>query len=160
MTAQNKIKANAKFHALIAAACLGLTGWFLSLQRTSDLQERKSKENSLKSSRSVESSTSNHKVKRFPAVPRNRQGSQAPPESVINLERTDTEYERRIERHRAILQHLKSPRRNNPEYQRVLELLLENGYDIRHWPASISAITTPSMIDATERKTCRVLGLS
>jgi len=55
----------------------------------------------------------------------------------INQEK---EYLLKVKKSNAIRQYLEAPRRDDPQFQEVLNTLLENGYGIEHWATTCSLI--------------------
>ena len=68
-----------------------------------------------------------------------RASSRIDSDTYVDISRaaSDSEYAKRIRRHRAIATYLAYPHKGHPEHQELLRQLLASGYDIEHWlPAS------------------------
>ena len=82
-------------------------------------------------------------------------------DSLVDMTRLDDpEYRKRFKRHQSILQFLKSPKMDEPAYQEVLVILLENGYDIADWPDVIGGIISISMWEQIEGETYEIYQMS
>jgi hypothetical protein len=78
----------------------------------------------------------------------------------VRMERItqDQAYNKRIKRHSAIKTYLHSTRKDEPEYQELLQKLLSNGLNIEHWQPAASIILFKRAFELNETKTMRIEG--
>lgn len=65
-----------------------------------------------------------------------------PTDTYVSMTRTieDPKYLKKVQKSNFIKQYLDAPRKDDPLYQDVLNMLLENGYGIEHWSSMCSQI--------------------
>jgi len=74
--------------------------------------------------------------------------------------RNDPEYLGKVRRHRQIDQYLRSSRRHDPEYRRVLVRLVEEGYDLENWLHVVAALSHHTRQLTLARKRMQEAGFS
>jgi hypothetical protein len=85
-----------------------------------------------------------------------------PSDHFVNMARTisDPEYLKKVRKSNSIKQYLDAPRRDDPLYQDVLNILLENGYGIESWAPLCGQILAWQMPIYLTEQDLKGLGMS
>ena len=67
------------------------------------------------------------------------------PDRYFDPSNSSQKYQQNLNRHHAISRYVNSPIKDYPSMQRLMLLLLENGYDVSDWNAAVNMLTTLNM---------------